>query len=38
MDLRIWLVMIAAAVQPGSAWAAGEAPYAGWDGRAIKAL
>jgi Spy/CpxP family protein refolding chaperone len=38
MDVRIWLVIIAAALLPGSAWAAGDAPYAGWDGRAIKAL
>ena len=37
MDLRIWLVILAAA-WPTNAWAAGEAPYAGWDGRAIKAL
>lgn len=38
MDVRTWLAIMAAAVLPGSAWAAAEAPYAGWDGRAIKAL
>jgi Spy/CpxP family protein refolding chaperone len=38
MDIRVWLVIIAAAMLPGSVWAAGDAPYAGWDGRAIKAL
>jgi Spy/CpxP family protein refolding chaperone len=39
MQFRMWLVIVAAASCTGSsAWAAGEAPYAGWDGRAIKAL
>jgi Spy/CpxP family protein refolding chaperone len=38
MDLRAWLLIMAAAALPGSAWAAGDAPYAGWDGRPIKAL
>lgn len=38
MNLRKGLVIIAAASLSGSAWAADEAPYAGWDGRAIKAL
>jgi Spy/CpxP family protein refolding chaperone len=38
MDLRAWLLIMAAAALPCSAWAAGEAPYAGWDGRPIKAL
>ena len=38
MTLRIWLVIIAALSLSGSAFAAGETPYAGWDGRAIKAL
>ena len=38
MDLRTCLAIIAAASLPVSAWAAGEAPYAGWEGRGIKAL
>jgi Spy/CpxP family protein refolding chaperone len=38
MKLRTWLVIVAAVATPGSALAAGEAPYAGWDGRPIKAL
>jgi Spy/CpxP family protein refolding chaperone len=38
MGLRKCLILITAAWLPTSAWAAGEAPYAGWDGRAIKAL
>jgi Spy/CpxP family protein refolding chaperone len=38
MKLRTWLVIVAAMAAPGSALAAGEAPYAGWDGRPIKAL
>jgi Spy/CpxP family protein refolding chaperone len=38
MDLRKGLVLIAAAWLPASAWAAGETPYAGFDGRTIKSL
>jgi Spy/CpxP family protein refolding chaperone len=38
MDIRTWLVIMAAASLPVSAWAAGEAPYAGWQDREIKAL
>jgi Spy/CpxP family protein refolding chaperone len=38
MNFRSWLVIMAALSLSGSAFAAGEAPYAGWDGRAIKAL
>jgi Spy/CpxP family protein refolding chaperone len=38
MQLQTWLVIVAVAPFTTSAWAAGEAPYAGWDGRAIKAL
>jgi Spy/CpxP family protein refolding chaperone len=38
MDLRTWLVTIATVLLTGNVWAADEAPYAGWDGRAIKAL
>jgi Spy/CpxP family protein refolding chaperone len=34
----MWLVIVAAASWAGGAWAAGTAPYAGWDGRSIKAL
>lgn len=37
MDLRKGLVLVAAAAWTASAWAASP-PYAGWDGRAIKAL
>lgn len=33
-----WLVLVAAAAWMGSAWAASLAPYAGWEGRDIKAL
>lgn len=38
MNVRRWLAIVAGAAWAGSAWAAGAAPYAGWDGRAIKAL
>jgi Spy/CpxP family protein refolding chaperone len=38
MSLRKWLVTVAVASLSGSAFAAGEAPYAGWHERAIKGL
>ena len=38
MKLRTWLAVVAAAWLPASASAAGEAPYAGWQERDIKAL
>ena len=38
MDLRRCLALVAAATLSGSAWAAGDAPYAGWDSRSLKAL
>jgi Spy/CpxP family protein refolding chaperone len=38
MQFRTWLLIVASASLTGSAWAAATTPYAGWDGRAIKAL
>jgi Spy/CpxP family protein refolding chaperone len=38
MDRRTWLLIVTVASVSGSAFAAGEAPYAGWQERAIKAL
>jgi hypothetical protein len=38
MDLSKGLVIMAAAALTSGAWAAGEAPYAGWESREIKAL
>jgi Spy/CpxP family protein refolding chaperone len=38
MNLRKGLLVVAAQLLSGSAFAAGEAPYAGWHDRAVKAL
>jgi Spy/CpxP family protein refolding chaperone len=38
MHRQTWLVIIAGAMLGTTAWAAGKAPYAGWQARAIKAL
>jgi Spy/CpxP family protein refolding chaperone len=38
MHRHIWWVFVAGALFAPSSWAASQAPYAGWDGREIKAL
>jgi hypothetical protein len=38
MQVRTWLLFLAVASLTGSAWGASTAPYAGWNGRAIKSL